>query len=122
MENEGLSQDKAYDTARKEFYDLRMQEDIERRVAREEALAVGATFGKSYLDIGVELEAQALEQWKTKALAFLELKRGRQAAFGGTAIEEDETATVAAPVGALEDAEGEPAPATAAATAGVGGP
>jgi len=125
MENEGLSQDEAYDVARKEFYDLRMQEDIERRVAKEEALAVGATFGKSYLDIGIELETQALEQWKAKALAFLELKRGRQAAFSGTATEEDDTAATAAPVpvAGLEDAEGEPASATAATTtAGAGGP
>lgn len=126
MENKGQSQDEAYDVARKEFYDLRMQEDIERRVAKEEALAVGATFGKSYLDIGIELEAQALEQWKAKALASLELKRGRQAAFSGTATEEDDTtATEAAPVAVLEDAEGEPASATAAATtaaAGAGGP
>jgi small subunit ribosomal protein S23 len=110
IENEGLSKEEAYNTARKEFYDLRMREDIERRVASEEALAVGAKFGKSYLEIGIELEGQALEEWKAKALAFLQLKRGRQAAFSGAAAEEEEPAAAVAVDGILEGAEGEAAP------------
>lgn len=96
----------AYDKARKEFYDLRMQEDIERRIATEEARATGAHFGKGYMDIGLELEAKALADWKTKAIELLTLKAGQRAAFsGGTEVEED---VVAAPV---EDAIEEEAPA-----------
>lgn len=54
----------AYDQARKEFYELRLQEDVERRVAKEEAEATGAYFGKSMLEIGMELEDKVFEEWK----------------------------------------------------------
>ena len=105
MANESLSQVQAYDKARKEFYDLRMQEDIERRIAMEEAKATGATFGKSYIDIGVELEAKALEDWKAKAIALLQLKAGQRAAFSGGQQVEDDEEVVAAVAG--EDAADE---------------
>jgi len=98
MEEKAMSKIEAYDTARKEFYDLRMQEDIERRIASEEAAAVGAKFGKSYLEIGIELENKALEEWKKKALALLQLRRGRQAAFSGASSEEEPAAVEAAVV------------------------
>ena len=55
---------KAYDQARQEFYAIRHQEDVERRVAKEEALATGAYFGKSMLEIGMELEDKTYESWK----------------------------------------------------------
>jgi small subunit ribosomal protein S23 len=114
MENEGKSKMEAYDIARKEFYDLRMQEDIERRVAAEEARAVGANFGKSYIELGIELEEKALQQWKEKAIQLLQLKRGRQAAFSG-ASEEVEGPEVA-PEAVLETPEDD---ATATAAAGA---
>lgn len=95
----------AYDKARKEFYDLRMQEDIERRIAIEEARATGAHFGKGYMDIGIELEAKALADWKEKAIELLTLKAGQKAAFsGGTEVEDE---PVAAPA---EDATEEETP------------
>lgn len=113
MENQGRTKVEAYDIARKEFYDLRMREDIERRVTAEEALSVGAKFGKSYMDIGIELEQRALEQWKEKAIALLQLKRGRQAAFSGTT--EEDPATAATPEVTPGAAEGVAVPAAAAA-------
>lgn len=90
MENEKLSQTQAYDKARKEFYDVRMKEDIERRVALEEAKAVGATFGKTYWDLGVELEGQVLEKWKEQASQLAILKKGRIAAMTGESLDEVE--------------------------------
>ncbi|TGZ83325.1 mitochondrial ribosomal protein, partial [Ascodesmis nigricans] len=77
MVNKGMSQTAAYDLARKEFYDLRMQEDIERRIASEEAQATGAYFGKTYIDVGVELEGKVLEDWKEKATKLAMMKKGR---------------------------------------------
>lgn len=59
-----ITQAQAYDQARKEFYELRLQEDVERRVAKEEAEATGAYFGKSMLEIGMELEDKVFEEWK----------------------------------------------------------
>ncbi|KAL2867924.1 mitochondrial 37S ribosomal protein mS23 [Aspergillus lucknowensis] len=59
-----MTKSAAYDIARREFYRLRLQEDIERRVAAEEAEATGATFGPTSLEWGMELENQQFEIWK----------------------------------------------------------
>lgn len=67
MPDPNMTPAKAYDQARKEFYEVRLQEDIERRVAKEEALATGAYFGKTTLQIGMELEDKMFEEWKAWA-------------------------------------------------------
>lgn len=77
----GITSAQAYDRARKEFYDLRLQEDVERRVAKEEAMSTGAHFGKSTLDIGMELEDKEYERWKAWALGEVALAEQRQAAM-----------------------------------------
>jgi small subunit ribosomal protein S23 len=64
MENQQLSKRKAYDTVRREFYRLRQEEEIEKRLAVEEARYVGAYFGKTRLDIGMQLENKEYENWK----------------------------------------------------------
>lgn len=58
------TKEQAYDIARKEFYLIRQQEDIERRIAQEEARMVGAYFGKSRLEVSMELEDKTFESWK----------------------------------------------------------
>ncbi|PHH72987.1 hypothetical protein CDD80_4108 [Ophiocordyceps camponoti-rufipedis] len=68
MENEQKSQDQAYDEARYEFYFLRQAEQIEQRIAVEEARHVGAYFGKSRLEIGMQLENEEFERWKAWAI------------------------------------------------------
>ncbi|KAL8802911.1 MAG: hypothetical protein Q9223_006444 [Gallowayella weberi] len=72
---------KAYDQARKEFYEMRLQQDIERRVAREEAMATGAYFGKTTLQIGMELEDKIFEEWKAWASAEVTRQEQRRAAM-----------------------------------------
>lgn len=64
MENEGLSKAAAYDAARREFYALRQQEEIERRVAVEEARMYGGYFGQTDLQVGMAMEDAAYEAWK----------------------------------------------------------
>ncbi|OLN87191.1 37S ribosomal protein S25, mitochondrial [Colletotrichum chlorophyti] len=64
MHNAELNRDQAYDVARKEFYALRQEEEIEKRVAREEARHVGAYFGKNRLQISQDLEDREFETWK----------------------------------------------------------
>lgn len=64
----GMTVAQAYDQARHEFYEIRRQEEVERRVAQEEALATGAYFGKSFLEVGMELEDRTYEEWKQWAL------------------------------------------------------
>ena len=85
-----MSPAQAYDQARKDFYDLRLQEDVERRVAKEEAMATGAYFGPSALEIGMELEAEEYERWKLWAQKQAELTKQKQAAmYTGGAEDED---------------------------------
>ena len=88
----GITSAQAYDQARKEFYDLRLQEDVERRVAKEEAMSTGAYFGKSALEIGMELEDKEYERWKEWAMKEVTLLEQRQAAMytGGAESRESE--------------------------------
>lgn len=59
----------AYAKATKEFERLRMEEAVERKIAVEEALTFGATFGKTDLEVGFELENKVLEGWREKVIA-----------------------------------------------------
>ena len=72
MEATGLSKAAAYDMARKEFYALRQQEDIARRIASEEARMYGAYFGQSNIQVGMGLENAAYDKWKTWAAGEIE--------------------------------------------------
>ncbi|KAM3074738.1 mitochondrial ribosomal small subunit component [Clarireedia jacksonii] len=92
MHNEpGMSSSKAYDIARKEFYALRRAEEIERRVAKEEALSTGAYFGKGALEVGMELEDKAYEAWKKWAYEQLEaIKLQKAGAYTGVGTGEEE--------------------------------
>lgn len=68
-----MSKNESYDIARREFYRLRHQEEIERHVAAEEAEATGAVFGPRQLEIGMQLENQEFERWKAWARAQVHL-------------------------------------------------
>jgi small subunit ribosomal protein S23 len=103
--HEGQRQrDEAYDIARKEFYALRHEEELERRVAKEEALWTGAYFGKSALEVGMELEDKTYDDWLKWAKTNVEtLERDRAAAY--TSIPEvDDVETES--VGEGEEADG----------------
>ena len=63
----GTTKSAAYDVARKEFYALRREEEIERRVQREEALWTGASFGLNPLEAGMLVEDKAYNNWLQRA-------------------------------------------------------
>lgn len=63
------TKEQAYDLARKEFYLVRQAEDIRRRIATEEARYVGAYFGKSRLQISMEVEDKTYDNWRQWAEA-----------------------------------------------------
>ena len=102
MENiSNMSKAGAYDQARKEFYEERLQEDVERRVAKEEALATGAYFGKSMLEVGMELEDKEYERWREWAgREVIEAKQRQASMYTGVdnssmAISADDPETIA---------------------------
>ena len=80
---ERLDRDQAYDQARKEFYYFRLQEDVERYIGREEAENMGAHFGMSNLEIGMQLEDKEYDKWKQDAYQTMETQRLRQGAQAG---------------------------------------
>ncbi|CEF73822.1 hypothetical protein SNK03_001897 [Fusarium graminearum] len=55
---------RAYDHVRHQFYRLRQEEQIEKRVAQEEARYVGAYFGQTRIDVSHGLEDREFENWK----------------------------------------------------------
>ncbi|KAF7551992.1 hypothetical protein G7Z17_g4632 [Cylindrodendrum hubeiense] len=67
MNNEKMTKRNAYDVTRREFYRIRQEEQIEKRVAVEEARHVGAYFGKSRIDVAHHLEDREFENWKVWA-------------------------------------------------------
>ncbi|KAL5120581.1 mitochondrial ribosomal small subunit component [Pleosporales sp. CAS-2024a] len=64
MQHKKLSKASAYDVARREFYEHRHRAEVRARIAKEEALHVGAYFAKGPLEIGMELEDRSWENWK----------------------------------------------------------
>jgi small subunit ribosomal protein S23 len=87
-----MSRAQVYDRARKEFYELRLREEVRRHVAKEEALATGAYFGKSALEVGMELENQEYERWKAwteKQLVLMEQHRAAGPAITNAPVESE---------------------------------
>ncbi|KAI9716032.1 MAG: mitochondrial ribosomal small subunit component [Chrysothrix sp. TS-e1954] len=79
-----MDSSEAYDTARLEHYAVRHHDAVESRVAAEEALATGANFGPTALDVGMELENRTYERWKGWAKGQVTIiEQARSAAYTG---------------------------------------
>ncbi|KAF1983010.1 hypothetical protein K402DRAFT_396952 [Aulographum hederae CBS 113979] len=72
----------AYDLARREFYDKRLESEIESRIAVEEARSQGAYFGLTELEIGDMQERKAFETWRVSAKAQVDKARDMAAGEG----------------------------------------
>lgn len=89
LRNTPLTPAAAYDKARKELYRVRHAQETERRIAKEEAQATGAFFGKGPLEVGMHLENSAFEDWKAWAIKeSMALKQMQSAAYTGNEVEE----------------------------------
>lgn len=78
-----MTKPQAYDIARREFYQLRLKEEIAQRVAAEEAEAYGANFGPRMLEVGRKLEDDVYEGWKAWAKTQAQVLDQKNAAFVG---------------------------------------
>lgn len=87
MHNENISEPAAYDKARKEFYRARHRQEIEQKVAKEEALFYGGIFGMSAIEVGMQLEDKAFEDFRTSAIERIAARKQSQMP---TMIEEEE--------------------------------
>jgi small subunit ribosomal protein S23 len=84
--------DAAYDIARKEFYDLRRQEEVRMRIAAEEAESTGAVFGKNPLQWGIQVENKQHDDWERWAKEQVVLQQQKNAAFAGSTMVAEEDA------------------------------
>ena len=82
-----IKESQAYDMARKEFYAHRLREEIERRVAAEEAEAVGADFGPSINQRSIELENKTYDDWERWSRQTVTENMQKSAAFAGQMLE-----------------------------------
>ncbi|ODQ67285.1 mitochondrial ribosomal protein [Nadsonia fulvescens var. elongata DSM 6958] len=78
VENKNDQLLKAYDQARFEFYRLRIHDEIENRIAREESEMFGAVYGQTPIEYGLGAEQEALESWRSAAIEATKLKRAKQ--------------------------------------------
>lgn len=79
-------------------------EDTERRVAKEEALHTGAQFGPSAMQIGMQLENEEYDRWRTWAAKEAEVAQQRRAAmYTGTQTGDTSEAEPGEEVAALEE-------------------
>lgn len=91
-----LNREQAYDKARKEFYAIRQKQQIQRRIAAEEARMVGAYFGKSRLEVGMELEDKVFEDWREWAISEnAKLTADRASAYANYNTTEDDNKAAA---------------------------
>ena len=88
----GIKVDAAYDIARKEFYDLRRQEEVKMRIAAEEAESTGAVFGKTPLQWGIQVENRQHDDWERWAKEQVALQQQKNAAFAGNTMASEEDA------------------------------
>lgn len=86
-----MTKSNAYDIARREFYKLRLREDIQRRIAAEEAMAYGAEFGPSYQEISMKLENVQYDRWVEWAREQALAQGQRTAALAGAPELAEET-------------------------------
>lgn len=82
----------AYDKARREFYVLRRQEDLRRRIAAEEAEATGAIFSPNALVWGMQNESKMYDDWEAWSRKQMVEQQQRSASFAGEAAPSEEEA------------------------------
>ncbi|CAI4064558.1 mitochondrial 37S ribosomal protein mS23 SKDI_09G0770 [Saccharomyces kudriavzevii IFO 1802] len=74
----------AYDSARYEFYALRMQEETQQQVALEEAEMFGSIFGVSAIEHGIQKEQEVLDVWEKKVIEETELMAAKSSNPAGS--------------------------------------
>lgn len=80
-----LSLADAYDIARYEYYQVKMQRELEAQIAKEEAQLYGATFKPSSIEYGFNKEQQVIDQWKADAIeATKKLEASKSSAASGS--------------------------------------
>ncbi|ESW97298.1 hypothetical protein KL918_000905 [Ogataea parapolymorpha] len=68
MQNEKLNLVQAYEKAKYEYYRLKIEEETEMNVTREEHEMFGAVYDKTIVEQGFDKETEVIKKWKVRAL------------------------------------------------------
>ncbi|KAH3665979.1 hypothetical protein OGAPHI_004168 [Ogataea philodendri] len=68
IKNENLTLTEAYEKAKFEYYRLKIENETEMNVVREEHEMYGAVYQKSLLEQGFDKETEFIQKWKVRAL------------------------------------------------------
>ncbi|KAL6948733.1 hypothetical protein ACO0QE_001206 [Hanseniaspora vineae] len=83
VNTEGTNLSEAYELAKFEFYQLRIEEEFENQIAREEAELQGALFRESAVEFGFNEEQKYIKYWKKKAIEKTELLQAQSSDNSG---------------------------------------
>ena len=89
MNCQHLPERTAYQMATQKFYSVRIGQDIDRRIAKEEQEAFGLEFFPGPVDVGVELEQKQIADWREKAAKQVEQRTAATSDTEFIANEED---------------------------------
>jgi len=110
-----ITTDQAYDIARREFYTLRRQEATRMRIAKEEALHMGAQPERSILQWSMKIENKHYDNWEQWSKSQVMEQIQRSAAFSGAVAPDAEQKMLAGDAGDGRDPRrGDPFAAEAA--------
>ncbi|ODV86895.1 hypothetical protein CANARDRAFT_27260 [[Candida] arabinofermentans NRRL YB-2248] len=80
----------SYEQAKYEYYRLKIEQETEINVTKEEQEMYGAVFGKSNIDYGFDKESEVLAEWKKQAIEqtrIMEAKLGSNSASSGSEVD-----------------------------------
>lgn len=86
-----MTVESAYDIARREFYQLRRREAVQKRIAKEEAEHMGAEPEEGVLQWGMRVENKWYNDWQDWSEAQVSEQMQRSAAFADSAAPVDDT-------------------------------
>lgn len=67
----------AYDQARLEFYRVRIQQELEETIAKEENEMFGSAYNKSVIEKGADIEQKFINDWRAKANELAQIMNAR---------------------------------------------
>lgn len=86
-----ITEPEAYDIARREFYILRRQEATRKRIAKEEAMHMGAQPEMSILQWSMKIENKHYDDWEEWSKKQVVEQMQRNAAFSGEVLNAEDT-------------------------------
>lgn len=80
----------AYEQAKFEYYKLKIKDEIENHILKEESEMFGAVYGLSSIEHGFEKESQVIKKWKKDAIEITKVLSAKSSKSDSSALIEDQ--------------------------------